>query len=148
MHGYFFSYGKKNHPFASPFIVGLEDKLDIELMSQGAKLFEGEHYFHKYCTKPSQKTIFKRLIDCCEIQVNSVYTANFFPEKSYILRVKGQGFLRYQIRLMMSVLFQLGKGEIDLEFIRMSLKEENDRKPLNKIAPSSGLQLYTVEFLK
>jgi len=145
---YFFSYGKKNHPFASPFIVGIEDKLDIELMIQGAKFFEGEHYFHKYCTKPSQKTIFKRLIDCCEIQVNSVYTANFFPEKSYILRVKGQGFLRYQIRLMMSVLFQLGKGEVDLEFIRMSLKEDNDRKPLNEIAPSSGLQLYSIEFLK
>ena len=55
---YFFSYGQKNNPFATPFIVGVEDKLDIELMKLGAKLFEGEHYFHKYCTKPSQKTIF------------------------------------------------------------------------------------------
>lgn len=143
---YFFSFGGKNHPFAAPFIVGLEEVLDIELMKAGANLFEGEHYFHKYCTKPSENTIFKRTITNCEIVENNIYTANFFPEKSYVLRVKGKGFLRYQIRLMMGVLFQLGVGELTLNFIKDSLKEENDRKPLKNIAPSSGLQLYDVEF--
>ncbi|MET2984322.1 tRNA pseudouridine synthase A [Aureibaculum conchae] len=141
---YFFSFGKKNHPFAAPFIVGIEEDLNIELMKQGAQLFEGENYFHKYCTEPSTNTTFKRIIDCCEIVENAVYTANFFPEKSYYLRVKGSGFLRYQIRLMMGVLFQLGKREIDLEFIKQSLLENNDCKPLPTIAPSSGLQLYEV----
>jgi len=143
---YFFSFGGKNHPFAAPFIVGLQENLDIELMKAGANLFEGEHYFHKYCTKPSENTIFKRTITNCEIVENNLYTANFFPEKSYVLRVKGKGFLRYQIRLMMGVLFQLGVGELTLNFIKDSLKEENDRKPLKNIAPSSGLQLYDVEF--
>ncbi|MDY7396060.1 tRNA pseudouridine(38-40) synthase TruA [Aureibaculum sp. 2210JD6-5] len=145
---YFFSFGEKNHPFAAPFIVGLEENLNIELMKQGAKLFEGEHFFHKYCTEPSENTLFKRIIDCCEIVENDIYTANFFPEKSYYLRVKGSGFLRYQIRLMMGVLFQLGKGEVDLEFIEQSLLATNDRKPLPTIAPSSGLQLYDVEINK
>ncbi|WP_117883706.1 tRNA pseudouridine synthase A [Aureibaculum luteum] len=143
---YFFSFGEKNHPFAAPFIVGLEEYLDIELMKQGAKLFKGEHFFHKYCTQPSAHTIFKRTIDCCEIVENDIYTANFFPEKSYCLRVKGSGFLRYQIRLMMGVLFKLGKGELDLDFIEQSLMENNDRKFFPTIAPSSGLQLYDLEF--
>lgn len=141
---YFFSFGEKNHPFAAPFIVGLEENLDLTLMKQGAKLFEGEHYFYKYCTEPSANTIFKRRIECCEIRENDIYTANFFPQRSYYLRVLGKGFLRYQIRLMMGVLFQLGKGEIDLEFIKQSLLETNDRKPLPTIAPSSGLQLYDI----
>ncbi len=143
---YFFSFGGKNHPFAAPFIVGLQENLDIKLMKAGANLFEGEHYFHKYCTKPSENTIFKRTITNCEIVENNIYTANFFPEKSYVLRVKGKGFLRYQIRLMMGVLFQLGVGKLTLGFIKESLKEKNDRKPLKNIAPSSGLQLYDVEF--
>ena len=143
---YFFSFGEKNHPFAAPFIVGIDENLDIELMRQGAKLFEGEHFFHKYCTEPSAKTIFKRTIDCCEIVENDIYTANFFPKQSYCLRVKGSGFLRYQIRLMMAVLFQLGKAEVDLKFIEQSLLEDNDRKPLRTIAPSSGLQVYGIEF--
>ena len=113
-------------------------------MIKGAKLFEGEHYFHKYCTKPSSHTIFKRVIDSCEIIENTILTASFFPEQSYILKVKGKGFLRYQIRLMMATLFELGKGNLTLDFIEVSLKEDNDRKFLRDIAPSSGLQLYDV----
>ena len=52
--------------------------------------------------------------------------------------------MRYQIRLMMATLFELGKGNLTLDFIEASLKEDNDRKFLREIAPSSGLQLYDV----
>lgn len=145
---YYFSFGEKNHPFAAPLIVGFQEDLDIDLMKIGARLFEGKHNFHKYCTKPSEHTIFIREILTCEIVKNDIYTANFFPKESYVLRVKGLGFLRYQIRLMMGVLLQLGSGEIDLAFIKKSLQADNDRKPLKKIAPASGLQLYDIVFLK
>lgn len=142
---YFFSFGEKNHPFAASLIVGLEEHLNIDLMKEGAKLFEGEHYFHKYCTQPSERTIFKRTILTCEIEENNIYTANFFPKKSYQLKVKGEGFLRYQIRLMMGILFELGKGKTTLDYIKRSLEKNNDKEPLKTIAPSSGLQLYAIE---
>ena len=142
---YYFSFGEKNHPFAAPFMVNIDENLDIDVMKKGAKLFEGEHYFHKYCTRPSEKTIFKRVIDTCEIVENDVLTASFFPEKSYVFKVKGKGFLRYQVRLMMATLFELGKGNLDLQFIEVSLKEDNDRKYMRNNAPSSGLQLYNIE---
>jgi tRNA pseudouridine38-40 synthase len=74
-------------------------------------------------------------------------TANFFPEKSYVLKVVGEGFLRYQIRLMMATLIEVGKGTLDAAFITASLKEDNDRKFLRNIAPSSGLQLYDIELI-
>ena len=144
---YYFSYGDKNHPFAAPFFVNIDEALDVDLMMKAAKLFEGEHFFHKYCTKPSSQTVFKRTIDICEIIENTILTANFFPEKSYILKVKGSGFLRYQIRLMMATLFEVGKGNLDLNFIENSLKEDNDRLFLRNIAPSSGLQLYDIQFV-
>ena len=142
---YYFSFGEKNHPFASPFMVNIDAFLDIDAMVKGAKLFEGEHYFHKYCTKPSEKTVFKRTINTCEIIENDILVANFFPEKSYIFKVKGKGFLRYQIRLMMATLFELGKGNLDLQFIEASLKEDNDRLFMRNNAPSSGLQLYNID---
>ncbi|WP_299672192.1 tRNA pseudouridine(38-40) synthase TruA [uncultured Polaribacter sp.] len=142
---YYFSFGAKNHPFAAPFLVNIDQDLDIEMMKTAAKLFEGEHFFHKYCTKPSEHTVFKRVIDTCEIVENTILTASFFPEKSYILKVKGKGFLRYQIRLMMATLFEVGKGNLDLNFIRISLQEDNDQKFLRNIAPASGLQLYAIE---
>lgn len=142
---YYFSFGEKNHPFAAPFMVNISEDLNIQMMMIAAKLFQGEHYFHKYCTKPSEHTVFKRVIDSCEIVENSILTASFFPEKSYILKVKGKGFLRYQIRLMIATLFEVGKGNFSLEFIENSLKEDNDRKFMRNIAPSSGLQLFDIE---
>jgi len=142
---YYFSFGGKNHPFSAPFIVNVAEDLDLEMMQKAAKLFEGEHYFHKYCTRPSEKTIFKRVINSCEIVANDILTASFFPEKSYILKVRGKGFLRYQIRLMMATLFEVGKKNLDLQFIEASLKEDNDRKYMRNNAPSSGLQLYDLE---
>ena len=142
---YYFSFGEKNHPFAAPFMVNIDEVLDIDVMKKGANLFEGEHYFHKYCTRPSEKTIFKRVIDTCEIVENDILVANFFPEKSYVFKVKGKGFLRYQVRLMMATLFELGKGNLDLQFIENSLKEDNDRLFMRNNAPSSGLQLYNIE---
>ncbi len=142
---YYFSFGEKNHPFSAGFMTSIDVDLDINLMIEGAKLFQGEHYFHKYCTKPSANTIFKRKIDFCEIVENDVLTASFFPKKSYVFKVKGKGFLRYQIRLMMATLFELGKEKLTLDFINASLKEDNDRKYLRNIAPASGLQLYNIE---
>ena len=143
---YYFSFGVKNHPFAAPFLVNIDETLDIDLMKKAANLFEGEHYFHKYCTKPTENTNFKRVIKSCEIVENTILTANFFPEKSFVLIVKGKGFLRYQIRLMMATLFEVGKGNLTLNFIEESLKEDNDRKFLRNIAPASGLQLFNVFF--
>ena len=143
---YYFSQGAKNHPFSAALLIGFLDTLDIELMQRGAKLFEGTHYFHKYFTEPSENTIFKRDILSCTIELNDILTANFFPETSYVLKVRGVGFLRYQIRLMMGVLVELGKHNISLDFIINSLKENNDRKFLRHIVPGSGLQLYDVKF--
>lgn len=144
---YYFSFGEKNHPFAAPFMTGLQENLNLERMQLGAKLFEGTHYFHKYCTKPSVKTHFKRRIDSCEIVENGILTANFFPEKSYVLKVRGKGFLRYQIRLMMATLFELGRENLSLDFIKASLQEDNDRQSFRNVAPGSGLQLYDIDFV-
>lgn len=142
---YLFSYGAKNHPFCAPFMVYMPEVLDIDLMKKGAKLFEGTHNFRKYCCKPSELTNFERELLLCEIKENDCYTASFFPEESFMLRVRGQGFLRHQIRLMMGALFHLGKGAITLEEIERSL-EGTDHEPLSYIAPSSGLILNKVIF--
>ncbi|SHI74437.1 tRNA pseudouridine38-40 synthase [Mesonia phycicola] len=141
---YFFAYKEKFHPFCAPFMVYMRDDLDIELMKKGAKLFEGTHDFWSYAFKPKPETITQGTIDFCELADNDIYTANFFPEKSYVLRIKGKGFKRYQIRLMMGTLFDLGKGLIDLDFIKKTLQAEHKIK-LEHIAQPSGLILNEVK---
>jgi tRNA pseudouridine38-40 synthase len=142
---YHFSNEGKNHPFCSPFIMGYQE-LDLELMKKGAKLFEGTHYFGVYCSKPSKETQLIRTIESCEIIENNHRQGVYFPEESFILKVRGKGFLRYQVRLMMGALVELGKGERTLDQIKDSLIQKEEREILTTIAPGSGLQLHSVAF--
>ncbi|HSI71151.1 MAG TPA: hypothetical protein VK941_13025 [Gillisia sp.] len=142
---YLFSFGSKNHPFCAPLMANFQEELDIKLMKKGAKLFQGEHNFKNYTVAPSAKTILVRNVDVCHISENNLYTANFFPEQSFVFTVKGTGFLRYQIRLMMGTLIQLGKGEVSLEDIKDSLKPESEMT-MTYIAPASGLILNKIDF--
>ena len=142
---YLFSEGSKNHPYCAPFITTFLDSLNIGLMKEGAKLFEGKHNFKSYCYKPNENGIFDREITYCKISNNKTLKANFFPKKSYELTVKGKGFMRNQIRLMMGVLVELGRGEVSLDYIKESLKTYNPK--INYIAPASGLMLNKVDFI-
>jgi tRNA pseudouridine38-40 synthase len=142
---YVFTFGEKCHPFCAPILTTILDDLDIDIMKKGAKLFEGVHYFKSYCFRATDHGIYNREILTSEIVENTIYTASFFPKKTYLLRVRGKGFMRNQIRLMMGTLIDLGKGKITLDTIRASLEQDNTIK-MNYIAPASGLILNKIEF--
>ncbi len=143
---YMFSYGEKFHPFCAPFMYHINEELDIISMQKAARLFEGKHNFRSYCHRPTQNTILEGEIISCQIKKNDMYTANFFPEESYLLQVKGVGFKRNQIRLMMGVLLDLGKGKINIDFIMKTLDPKAEEIVLEHIVPGSGLILNTIEF--
>lgn len=140
---YLFSHGAKNHPFAAPYMVNIAGILDISLMQKAAQLYKGTHDFRTYAYKPNPETKTIGTITQCEIVKNELYTANFFPEESFIFRVIGKGFKRHQIRLMMGALFDLGTGDISLNFFKNTLEIDNGIK-LEHIAQASGLILHEV----
>jgi tRNA pseudouridine38-40 synthase len=140
---YLFSYGSKAHPFSAPFITNILGHLDLNLMSEGALLFEGEHNFKAYCKKPKVDTKTIRKIDKCRLVDNKYYEASFFPEKTYAIEFSSKGFMRNQIRLIMGQLFRLGQHHIDLDFIKASLKDDFSEH-LDAVAPASGLMLQNI----
>lgn len=142
---YLFTQGEKCHPFCAPIMTTILDPLNVNLMAVGAQLFEGIHNFKSYCYKATHNGVYTRELINCEIIENSLYSANFFPKQSYILRVRGKGFGRHQIRLMMGVLIQLGRGDVDLNLIEDSLKPDSELT-LDYVAPASGLILHKIEF--
>jgi len=142
---YLFAFGQKNHPFCAPFLANIILELDIELMKEGAKLFEGTHHFKAYTARPQEHTKFDRTITTCELKENTILTASFFPKKSYALHVEGEGFIRYQVRMIMGALILLGKGELSMEDIKASLKEDYTAQ-ISYVAPGSGLLLNKLEF--
>lgn len=142
---YLFSHGSKNHPFCAPFMVSVPEHLDIQGMEEAALLFAGIHDFKAFCTSPSEDTQTEREVILSQVEINTEYTANFFPAKSFIYRVKGKGFLRHQIRMMMGALFAVGKGELSQETIFSAL-QGRITQPLAPMAPPSGLMLRDIKF--
>lgn len=145
-YAYLFSIGNKFHPFCAPFMANFQEDLDIEEMKKGAALFQGTHNFRNYCVRVSEKSTFEREMLRSEIVENTEYTANFFPERSYIFHIHASGFLRHQVRLMMGSLILLGRGELSLDDIRNSLKPDSPQLQMDYIAPASGLILNKIEF--
>jgi tRNA pseudouridine38-40 synthase len=142
---YVFSQGQKNHPFCAPILTTILEPLDVDLMKKGARLFEGTHNFKTYCYKATNKGEYTRTIEHCEIIDNTIYTANFFPKASYVLKIRGKGFMRNQIRLMMGCLIKLGRGEVSMEYIEETLKHSS-KEVMDYIAPASGLILHKLDF--
>ncbi|RXJ51277.1 tRNA pseudouridine synthase A [Gelidibacter gilvus] len=142
---YLFAHGQKSHPFCASIMTTFRDVLNIELMKQGAKLYEGTHNFKAFCSRVSENGLYTRTVMSCEIVENTMFTASFFPKESYLFKVKGEGFGYNQIRGMMGTLVKLGKNDFTLEDISKSLLPES-LEVMEYIAPASGLILNAVKF--
>lgn len=142
---YLFAFGQRSHPFSAALMCTFPEDLDLDLMMQGATLFKGKHNFIRYCTKPNPETMLDREILVSQIEENTAFKANFFPDNSYLYRIQSKGFLRNQIRLIMGQILRLGRNQIQLDDIKDSLLG-NDSRPFKQIAPASGLVLNKIIF--
>lgn len=142
---YLFNFGEKNHPFCAPFLTNIQENLDVDLMKEAATYFVGTHDFSSYTARLQENTKVERKIISSVIKENEVMSASFFPKKTYAFHVSGKGFIRYQVRMMMGTLIQIGKGEFTIEQLKLSLTKE-DKTVLKHVAPGSGLLLNNLEF--
>ncbi len=142
---YYFSCGDKFHPYSAAFMANFIDELDIALMKKAAQMFEGKKDFYSYTFRPSPDTQTTAEVLSCILEENTALNASFFPKKSYVVKIKGMGFKRNQIRLMMGMLIELGRQEKSWDDFIQTLDGKNYIK-LSYIAPASGLQLYNVAF--
>ncbi|GGZ15040.1 tRNA pseudouridine synthase A [Echinicola pacifica] len=144
---YYFSYGKKPHPFSSPYLVVFPEVLNLEVMKLGAELFVGSSNFQNFCTKPKEISDFQRDIDSCGLEVVGEARPEWqIDQPVYCFSVRGKGFLRNQVRLMMGALVDLGRGELDLANFQKAINGELPPGPICHKAPAEGLVLYEVWF--
>lgn len=142
---YYFSFGEKIHPFAASLMTNINFDLDIEIMQKAALQFKGKKDFYSYTFRPTEYTNTTAEIYECNLEENTELTASFFPERSYVLKVKGKGFKRGQIRLMMGMLIDLGKHNKTYDFFLKTL-DGSQKIKLEHVAPASGLILQGVDF--
>ena len=130
-------------PFFHEMIARVGHNLDLVMMGRAARIFEGRHDFSNYRTSGGDsKTTLKR-IDESSIGPAEVLFPPMKQSNVYMFRVKGEGFLKQMVRLMMGAIVEAGKGRASLEDIESSLKTPMTQK-VGAVAPACGLYLRKV----
>ncbi|WP_057939702.1 tRNA pseudouridine(38-40) synthase TruA [Algoriphagus resistens] len=138
---YYFANSSEFHPFASAFTVNVSGDLDLDLMKEACQLFVGEHDFKGFCRPSENKTDYVREVLSAGILATKEFLGQFFPTKIYCFQITGTGFLHHQVRVMMSAVWKIGKGEMEMSEItqRFGFPDEFEKLPP---APANGLVLW------
>ena len=110
--------------------------LDVERMKELTQYFIGEHCFKNFTTKEEDKNDYIRTITEFEIvEINGLIT----------FRIKGSGFMRYMVRLIVGTLIEVGLGKLTKDDI-LDYLTNDERSVTPYKAPPEGLILVRVEY--
>ncbi|XP_043082249.1 tRNA pseudouridine(38/39) synthase [Puntigrus tetrazona] len=124
--------------------------LDVDLMAEAAKRYEGTHDFRNICKMDVGNGVlqFQRTILSASIrpaQINPTCASD--PHQLCVFQVKGLAFLYHQVRCMMALLLLIGQKLEAPEIIDQLLDvEKNPRKPQYSMAVDYPLVLYDCHF--
>ena len=139
-------YRVVNGPVMSPFWLRYAHyearALDLERMSQSAKLFLGLHDWTAFSSAQSDTETRSRTITALTVSGHWDGRAGC---QVIEMTVSADGFLRYMVRSIVGTLLGVGRGEIDLSLVQRAIKE-GDRSLVGATAPAAGLTLLSVRY--
>lgn len=144
---YLFSLEEIVNPFGGDLMVFHPYKLDIELMQKACALFIGKHDFINFqCVGTEVKSTVREIFHCrlTAEKNTSSFLSQIIPAH-FMFEVRGSGFLKQMVRLMVGSLWAVGQGKLSLEELQKHLKEKQDKRP-GIVAPPHGLYLKKVNY--
>jgi tRNA pseudouridine38-40 synthase len=133
-----YRYTIYNSPRRSPlnryYVWRVGETLDLAVMQRAAALFVGEKDFAAF-----------RASNCAaKTTVRRIYSLDISRRDDMIVfDVRGSGFLKNMVRIMVGTLVEVGRGSMDMHDIE-SLFQELDRRKAGITAPPQGLCLVEV----
>lgn len=125
------------NPFVSNYMYVEKRKLDIEAMKSAAQVLVGCHDYTSFTSNKihENKSRIRTISEC------SVH------EEDKIIRFvfKGDGFLRYQVRMMVQTLIEVGLHHLQVEDVREML-EAKSKEACRYKAEACGLYLVEVNY--
>lgn len=133
---YLVNVGEYN-PLSKDYVLQYNKNLNLEKMVAASKLFIGEHDFRNFCASEEEKVKdYIRVIESIEIiKDGDMITFKF----------KGNGFLRYMVRMIVGILLEIGKGRKKEDFILERL-DKKELKRSNYKVNACGLYLVNVNY--
>lgn len=113
--------------------------LDERRMMELAPLFEGEHDFSAFAAADERDALGGS-------KVRRIFESRLWREGAELVYlVRGSGFLKHMVRMMVGTLVEAGKGNLDREDLERRLKSGYPGKA-GPAMPPSGLCLVSVEY--
>jgi len=111
--------------------------LNLDQMSEAARLFKGTHDFSSFCSSHSDAPDHIRTI--MEVRIEAG------PDGLIIIEMEADGFLRHMVRGIVGTLVEIGRGKRLLSDVRESM-DAKDRRHGGMTAPPWGLFLKEVKY--
>lgn len=129
----------ERNPFNYELETTIPYEIDIDLLIESLKLFEGTHNFQDFTSKEEDEDNFVRTIYSIE--------ANYIEQtKQLIISIKGNGFMRYMIRNIVGAALAVAAKKEDISFIEYHLSKKDKREIVSYKAPAEGLYLVDVNY--
>lgn len=129
----------ERNPFNYELETTVPYEVDIDLLIESLKLFEGTHNFNDFTSKEEDEDNFIRTIFSIE--------ANYIEQtKQMIISIKGNGFMRYMIRNIVGTALAVAAKKEDISFIEYHLSKKDKREIVSYKAPAEGLYLVDVNY--
>ncbi len=134
---YIINCGEYN-PIERNYVYQYGKKLDVDKMKKEIKSFIGVHDFESFVSDESIKDSYVREIYDAHIEEDNDKVIFYFT---------GNGFMKYQVRNMVGLLFKIGKGKLDLGIVNEIFKDKKLSKNITTIK-REGLYLDNIEYNK
>lgn len=127
----------ESNPFTYETHLSVTETLDFVAMNKLASYLIGAHDFTSLCSNTVEET---------PNQVRTIHRIDIEDEDGQIRFIfEGDGFLRYMIRMLMSVLLDVGKGKLSFEEV-VKIIEAKDKRAYSGIVSPAGLYLMEVYY--
>lgn len=138
--------GEDLPPFFHGVVTQVRGLCDWARVESALSQFVGEHDFVNFSTKGTEVTTTVRNIFKAEL-LETLPQGHFLTDSMglRIISVKGNGFLKQMVRLIVGTALAAGFGKISNNDIVDYLKEKKQDK-LSAVAPADGLYLANVEY--
>ncbi len=128
---------EESNPFTYQTHLSVLDELDYDAIRKVASYLIGAHDFTSLCSNSVEET---------PNQVRTIHRLEIEEEENQIRYIfEGDGFLRYMIRMLMSVLLDVGKGKLSFEDV-IKIIEAKDKRAYSGIVSPVGLYLMEVYY--
>ena len=132
---YIINCGEYN-PIERNYVYQYGKELDIKKMKEEIKSFIGLHDFKPFVSEEDVKEDYTREIYDAHIEQDNDKIIVYFT---------GTGFMKYQVRNMVGILFKVGKGKLDLGIVNKIFDDPSYAKYITTMR-REGLYLDNIEY--